>query len=305
MSELAVDSPGGITDSAGMKTLRKTLFAIAVIIFTAQAHAVMYLARPYDPNMGRWLSRDPIGEEGGVNLYGFVENKSINEVDFLGESIWVLDGSSSKKVNDDYNKTLWSVKTTENNKNKKEALEAFGTACKNGICKFIVRGEDENGKSGDKEVTRDEMKSLIERENITFTQFDRYDKAKNLKWLFGQINQMLAPSSGEKRQPYDRIGVGLHGANLPPNMNVPADRTQVFIGNNENIELERDIFPTYLKLQKIYGNKRFQWLTCHSINNGLGYVKILWDPHPMKHNIDADKKAFIFQPSTLSMEQEK
>ncbi len=60
-----------------MKTLRKTLFAIAVIIFTAQAHAVMYLARPYDPNMGRWLSRDPIGEEGGVNLYGFVGNRPI------------------------------------------------------------------------------------------------------------------------------------------------------------------------------------------------------------------------------------
>ncbi len=86
VSELAVDSPGGIADSAGMKTLRKTLFAIAVIIFTAQAHAVMYLARPYDPNMGRWMSRDPIGEEGGVNLYGFVENDGVNKADFLGMS---------------------------------------------------------------------------------------------------------------------------------------------------------------------------------------------------------------------------
>ena len=84
MSELAVDRPATIADSAGMKTLRKTLFAIAVIIFTAQAHAVMYLARPYDPNMGRWMSRDPIGEEGGVNSYGFVGNDSIDSVDILG-----------------------------------------------------------------------------------------------------------------------------------------------------------------------------------------------------------------------------
>ncbi len=67
-----------------MKTLRKTLFAIAVIIFTAQAHAVMYLARPYDPNMGRWMSRDPIGEAGGVNLYGFVGNRPNNYFDYLG-----------------------------------------------------------------------------------------------------------------------------------------------------------------------------------------------------------------------------
>ena len=87
VSDLAVDSPATVVFSAGMKTLRKTLFAIAVIIFTAQAHAVMYLARPYDPNMGRWLSRDPIGEEGGVNLYGFVGNRPIDEVDALGLEI--------------------------------------------------------------------------------------------------------------------------------------------------------------------------------------------------------------------------
>ena len=67
-----------------MKTLRKTLFAIAVIIFTAQAHAVMYLARPYDPNMGRWMSRDPIGENGGENLYSFVLNKPVFLIDPLG-----------------------------------------------------------------------------------------------------------------------------------------------------------------------------------------------------------------------------
>ena len=74
-----------------MKTLRKTLFAIAVIIFTAQAHAVMYLARPYDPNMGRWLSRDPIGEAGGVNLYGFVENTPISQWDYLGLQAPMID----------------------------------------------------------------------------------------------------------------------------------------------------------------------------------------------------------------------
>lgn len=28
----------------------------------------------YNPSTGRWLSRDPIGEKGGKNLYGFVQN---------------------------------------------------------------------------------------------------------------------------------------------------------------------------------------------------------------------------------------
>lgn len=32
----------------------------------------------------RWLSRDPIGEEGGINLYGYVGNNPINDVDEMG-----------------------------------------------------------------------------------------------------------------------------------------------------------------------------------------------------------------------------
>lgn len=38
----------------------------------------------YDPVTGRWPSRDPIGEEGGVNLYGFIGNDVMCRWDFLG-----------------------------------------------------------------------------------------------------------------------------------------------------------------------------------------------------------------------------
>jgi RHS repeat-associated protein len=40
--------------------------------------------RAYDPNRGRWLSRDPIGEAGGLNLYGYVGNNPINFTDPSG-----------------------------------------------------------------------------------------------------------------------------------------------------------------------------------------------------------------------------
>ena len=46
-----------------------------------------YGYRYYHPELGRWLSRDPIGEEGGLNLYGFVGNDSVNNVDYLGWEI--------------------------------------------------------------------------------------------------------------------------------------------------------------------------------------------------------------------------
>ena len=43
-----------------------------------------YGYRYYHPDTGRWLSRDPIGELGGVNLYGFVGNNPISKTDRLG-----------------------------------------------------------------------------------------------------------------------------------------------------------------------------------------------------------------------------
>ena len=45
---------------------------------------VYYNYRHYNPRDGRWISRDPIGELGGKNLYGFVGNSILYQVDFLG-----------------------------------------------------------------------------------------------------------------------------------------------------------------------------------------------------------------------------
>jgi hypothetical protein len=44
-----------------------------------------YGERYYDPQLGRWTSRDPIGERGGLNLYGFVGNDGVNSFDLLGQ----------------------------------------------------------------------------------------------------------------------------------------------------------------------------------------------------------------------------
>jgi RHS repeat-associated protein len=40
--------------------------------------------RYYNAETGRWLNRDPIEENGGINLYGMVENDAVNQSDLLG-----------------------------------------------------------------------------------------------------------------------------------------------------------------------------------------------------------------------------
>jgi RHS repeat-associated protein len=43
-----------------------------------------YGYRWYDPVTGRWPSRDPIEEQGGINLYGFLENDGLDAIEYLG-----------------------------------------------------------------------------------------------------------------------------------------------------------------------------------------------------------------------------
>jgi RHS repeat-associated protein len=47
-----------------------------------------YGYRFYNPTVGRWPSRDPIEERGGLNLYGMVGNNPVNAVDLFG--LWKL-----------------------------------------------------------------------------------------------------------------------------------------------------------------------------------------------------------------------
>lgn len=52
--------------------------------FDSELDVYCYGRRYYSPSSGRWLSRDPIEESGGLNVYAFVENDGINRFDALG-----------------------------------------------------------------------------------------------------------------------------------------------------------------------------------------------------------------------------
>ena len=50
---------------------------------------VYYGYRYYSPDIGRWISRDPIEEQGGFNLYAFVNNDPVNKIDVLSFNTWM------------------------------------------------------------------------------------------------------------------------------------------------------------------------------------------------------------------------
>ena len=78
--------------------------------------------RAYDPELGRWISRDPIEEAGGLNLYGYVGNNVVNAVDRLGLSksfVDLLNGPDSCFLHD---QREWSLELLAYFNTRKEAL---------------------------------------------------------------------------------------------------------------------------------------------------------------------------------------
>ena len=82
--KIATEGASGILPSArvstpAMKTSLRCLFLFLFALLLAQNASAHY-----DPRIGRFLSRDPIGEAGGFNLYGYCGNDPVNRYDYLG-----------------------------------------------------------------------------------------------------------------------------------------------------------------------------------------------------------------------------
>jgi RHS repeat-associated protein len=78
---------GGLISSSGTLAGANTMrFSSKPAIFSATGAWGFYYYgyRFYDPGMQRWLNRDPIEEEGGGNLYGFIANNPVNDLDAFG-----------------------------------------------------------------------------------------------------------------------------------------------------------------------------------------------------------------------------
>jgi hypothetical protein len=61
-------------------TKRVLLAALLPVFLLSAERASAY----YDPGTQRWLSRDPIAERGGVNLYAFTFNNPVSVIDVFG-----------------------------------------------------------------------------------------------------------------------------------------------------------------------------------------------------------------------------
>ena len=75
---------GGLVTSEG-NMAQENKFRFSCEYMDDELGLIYYNYRHLNPNDGRWISRDPIAEQGGWNLFAFVKNNSIINFDYLGE----------------------------------------------------------------------------------------------------------------------------------------------------------------------------------------------------------------------------
>lgn len=61
-------------------------FGFAGGLYDAATGLVHFGAREYDPSIGRWISKDPVGFDGGTNHFAYCEGDPVNLVDPDGEN---------------------------------------------------------------------------------------------------------------------------------------------------------------------------------------------------------------------------
>ena len=77
-------SYGGLVTSEG-NMAQENKFRFSCEYMDDELGLIYYNYRHLNPHDGRWISRDPIAEEGGWNLFAFVGNNGIINFDYLGK----------------------------------------------------------------------------------------------------------------------------------------------------------------------------------------------------------------------------
>ncbi|MHA6824544.1 RHS repeat-associated core domain-containing protein, partial [Ralstonia pseudosolanacearum] len=97
---------GELVKSQGRAEYRAD-FGYAGMQYHAASGMYLTLFRAYDPGTGRWVSRDPIGEDGGINLYAYVGGNPASLADQLGLDPKGRDPTPKRIPSDNQNVINW------------------------------------------------------------------------------------------------------------------------------------------------------------------------------------------------------
>jgi RHS repeat-associated protein len=179
-----------------------------------------YGYRYYDPQTGRWLNRDPVGESGGLNLNGFVANNGIERWDKLGLSIQAIQVYDAKNPLDIGAKAAFEANIALSNQQAStfkleiESMsdEDFKDITKDGVT--IYWWLDDDGKDRDeakkiilKDLTREKLKKWLEYEEKSVMKFVQESESMEL----ADVQNVADGLKGHDDYEYKTFGLIIHG----------------------------------------------------------------------------------------------
>ena len=103
------------------KEIKKIAYRFSTKPIEPESGWYYYGYRYYDPGVGRWLSRDPIEERGGVNLFRFAANDAVGSWDVLGLQENYVNQTAA----------AWAAIKKAFPQSQRESIEYGGRVCKN------------------------------------------------------------------------------------------------------------------------------------------------------------------------------
>lgn len=190
-----------------MKTLRTYFLIIAA--FAGISSQPSFAG--YDPTKGRFLSRDPIEENGGVNLYGFVQNRPTQLIDAVGLSVfWLWDhedeGAAGALSGREINGITFKKDSERHNEQKKKAAKDVENVSSSDTdkCKFFFKKRSwSNPNAKYEEVTKEEWLKYVSEDQLEVS----FTAKKNFQ---ADINS-LSDMAKKAKNPWDDVGYAIHG----------------------------------------------------------------------------------------------
>jgi len=95
VKEIEYDEFGNITTETGTYSIP---FGFAGGLQDRDTGLIHFGARWYDPEVGRWISKEPLGFEGSMNFYSYCDGDPVNYVDVTGLKLWYADKNAEKAI---------------------------------------------------------------------------------------------------------------------------------------------------------------------------------------------------------------
>ncbi len=133
-------------------------FRFATKYTDVETGLVYHDTRYYSPSLGRFLNRDSIGEQGGLNLYAYVNNRVPNAWDMLGQDAFLTwyeggswgvgDGPTGMEIVDAKNQAAMNI-----------SFETYAEGAMANALAGFNRAADKAARSKDKDKDKDKSKS--------------------------------------------------------------------------------------------------------------------------------------------------